>query len=456
MKNWQQFLEIFNRIKKRDFTGYTGLAIKNGIYSSATTIVEKIGSIILVIILARILMPELFGLYTLALSTLLLFVTFSGLGVGQTLIRFVSQALGKNKQSKAKAYVLYLAKIKIVFLFVIMIILAISSRFISQTYYNKPIFLALIAGILYVLIVGIMGFVQLFFQATNNFRILFFKQVFFQVLRLIIVPIFVLYSLQHFTSETSIMVIILSLSFVWFLSLLFLLIFANKISFLKTKATKLKRKEKKKLNKFVWWLSVFSLSGLFVGYIDVIMLGGFVLSSFIGYYQVAFTLISSFAPLIFFSSVLFPIFSRLKGKRLERGFKKSVKITFILSLIIFLFVFIFAPMIIKIIFGSNYLNSILLLRLLTFLLISLPLISLYTSYFIVKGEIKIITKLLIVSMIINIVLNYVLITWLIDYSQFFAVIGVCIATVTSKYFYLICLIFYKRIKITNKTKRKTQ
>jgi O-antigen/teichoic acid export membrane protein len=452
---WYEILDIFNRIKKRDFKGYTGIAIKNSIYGSATTVVEKIGALIFVIILARILMPELFGLYSLALLTILLFVSFSDLGIGQTLVKFVSQALEKNKQAKAKAYIFYLAKIKIVFLFIIIIILAVSAKFISQTYYNKPLFLALIAGILYIFIIGIIGFIQLFFQATNNFKILFFKQLFFQILRLAIVPVLVLYSLQNFASkEINILIVILSLSLVWFLTLLFLLVFASKLSFLKVETEKLQKKEKRKLNKFILSLSVFGLSGLFFAYIDVVILGHFVLSSFVGYYQAAFTLIGAFTSLIFFSSVLLPIFSRIKGRRLERGIQKSLRITFTLSSIIFLFTFAFAPIIIKIIYGQDYSDSANLLRLLSFLLISLPLIFIYTSYFIARGKTKIITKLLIVSSIINIVLNYLLIIWLINYSPLAAVMCVCVATLTSKYFYLFGLIYSRKILIAKKPQKK--
>ena len=176
MKNWQEFKNFFNR----KFNGYTKIAIKNSVYSSATTIIEKIGAMFFVIIMARILMPELFGFYSLALSTILLFISLSGLGVGETLVVFVSKALGKNKQSTAKSYVLYLAKIKIVILSIILIIFGISSKLISQIY-DKPIFLALLAGLLYILIVGIVGFVQLFFISINNFKVIFPPNLWFSV-----------------------------------------------------------------------------------------------------------------------------------------------------------------------------------------------------------------------------------------------------------------------------------
>jgi len=445
-KGAKEFLNIFDIIKNNEFKGYTGIAIKNSIYQSATTLIMKIGALIFMVILARILMPELFGLYSLALSTILLFVSFSDLGIGQTLIKFVSQALGKNKQSKAKAYVLHLTKIKIMFLFLTITILAISAKFISNNFYNKPIFLALLAGIFYIFIVGIIGFVQVFFQSVNNFKVLFFKEIFFQTLRIIMVPLLILYSLQHFVSkEISIFIVIISLGFVWLLTFLFLFIFGrSRLPFLKVEASKLQKNEKKKINRFVLNLIAFSLSGIFFSYIDILFLGHFVLSNFIGYYAVTLGLLASLPPLIGFSSVLFPIFSRIKGERLERGFKKTIRITVFLALLFFIFVFVFASLIIKIIYGEAYLNAIPLLRLLSFLLISMPLIPLYTTYFIARGKPKIVTKFLLISAIINIILNYILIIWLIDYSQMAAVIGVCLATLISNYFLLFGLVFIRK------------
>ena len=88
--------DIWQRIKKRDFSGNTGLAIKNSIYQFSTNAFAKIGSLIFTIILARLLMPELFGLYSLTLSTILIFGAISELGVTQTMVRFVSKEFGEK------------------------------------------------------------------------------------------------------------------------------------------------------------------------------------------------------------------------------------------------------------------------------------------------------------------------------------------------------------------------
>ena len=72
-----QIKGIFSRIRRRDFSGNSGQAIKNSTFQLATNLVAKIGSLFFTIIIARLLMPELFGLYSLALATILMFSAIS-------------------------------------------------------------------------------------------------------------------------------------------------------------------------------------------------------------------------------------------------------------------------------------------------------------------------------------------------------------------------------------------
>jgi len=440
---------IFNIIKKRKFKGYTGLVIKNSIYQFLTTLTANLGSFLFMIILARILMPELFGLYSLALSTILLFVSFSNLGIGETLVRFVSKELGKGNKAKAKAYAIYLTKIKIFLTLIIAAILLILAKFIATTYYSKPIFLALLIGPLYLFFTGAIMFIQMYFQAANNFKVPFFKEVFSQALKLALVPLIVLYALKNFASiELRVLSVIASIVLVWIFTLIFFIILTRKkLDYLSVKTSGLSSIEKKRLRKFLLAMFAFVFSGVFFGYIDMIFLGHFVLSNFVGYYRVAFSLVEVVGPVLALTTVLLPIFSRIKGKRLERGFKKSVKVTLLMSSFLFLFVIIFASPIIRIVYGADYLTAVPILRLLVFLMLSLPLMYLYGTYFISKGKPWVVTKLLTISTIINIILNYFFITWLINYSQLAAVYGICIATLISRYFYLFGLILYKKRKV---------
>ncbi len=441
----KEILGILDMIKKRKFKGYTGMAVKNSIFQFSTTLVAKAGSLIFTIIIARLLMPELFGLYSLALSTIILFASFSDLGVSQALIRYASKLLGKNKKKKAKAYALYLGKIKFILILATSLILLISAKFVSENYYHKPIFLALIAGSIYILFSGFLGFINSLFFSVNKFKYPFFKEILFQILRLIIVPLSILLLIKSSSNASILFVIILSLSFAYLIALIFMLILMKKkIGFLKEKPSTLSKKEKRQLLAFTLPLSAMALSGIFFGYIDMIMLGRYVASEFIGYYRAAFSLIGALIPLIGFSGALFPVFSRLKGKRLERGMKKSIKVVLLISFILFLGTLLFSSIIIKIIFGANYSQSINILRLLSVLLLVIPLSALYNSYLISCGKTKLIAGLLIFSTIINIILNYVFIIYGLRFGMMQAVLGAAIATIISRFIYLGGLIVFRK------------
>src|SRR3990172_2759397 len=129
---------IWRRIRKRDFSGNTGSAIKNSVYQTFTNIFAKIGSLIFTIIVARLLLPGLFGLYSLALSTILLFSAFSDFGIGGAFVTFISRELGKKRKKTAKAYTYYFGKISLFLISISILALLASAKFISENYYQKP------------------------------------------------------------------------------------------------------------------------------------------------------------------------------------------------------------------------------------------------------------------------------------------------------------------------------
>jgi len=445
------FKEIWRRIRKRDFSGNTGIAIKNSVHQFSTNFVSKIGSLIFTIILARLLMPELFGYYSLALSTILVFGVLSKLGIETTLVRFISKEIKKNN-GRIKSYLIYLGKIKIFLIFFTAIIILFSAKYIANSFYNKPILLALLAGILYTFFNQISVFLKSMLQASNNFSSIFKRELIFQISRIILVPSAVILAIRYSISEElNLMLIIILLSFSLFLASLFMFfdikkIYSGKIN--KEKSFKLSRKKKEIINKFLIATATLTLSGLFFGVIDKIMLGKFVSGEFIGYYTSAHSLIGALAALVGFSSVvLLPIFSRLEGKRLERGLKKSIKIILIFSLGMFIITITSAYYIIFLTYGKSYLISTNILRIFSLLLFITPLIGIYQSYLISQGKPGTITKFLIASTILNILLNYFLINILLPYGELMAVYGVTFSTLISQIFYLGGLLSHKRINI---------
>lgn len=433
--------DIFNRFRKRDFSGNTGQAIKNSTWQTITTFTTKVLTLIFTVVLARLLLPELFGLYSLALSTILLFSSFADLGVGQTLIKYLSSS---KSEKKSKAYFDYLFKVRIILVLSSCFLLLVLARFIAYNYYGKPIFFALVAGVLYIFIVGFVVFFSGIFIARNDFRRVFYRDFIFQVSRIIFVPLIILFTISYFSTEALLGFIILMLSVSYLFSLVYVFVcFKKDAKFLSEEKTKFSKEEKKKINGFVLALSAVTLSTMFFGYIDMFILGRFVEGEFIGFYSSALSLISSVTPLITFSGALFPLFSKLKGKRLERGMKKSVIITLMVSIPLFLIILIFASLIVRIIYGSEYLLAINILRIFSVLIIIGPLIAMYTSYLVSQNKPKIVTQALVFASVLNVILNYTLIVSLLPYGMIWAVYGATIATIISKVFYLGLLVSRK-------------
>ena len=438
--------DILGRIIKRDFSGNTGIIIKNSIFQFSTNLFSKIGSLLFTAIIARMLMPELFGLYSLAFSTITIFATLSELGTDATLTRFLAREIAKKRQNKAKGYTVYLARLKLTFSLISIFILVISARFISDTYYQKPLFLALIAGSLYIASVMTASYLRAVLQSLNYFKGVFYNEIVFQVVRLIIIPLLILLSLKNlFSNQVLLFFIILGFGFAYLVSVIFSwFVHKDKFNYLKKYGKPLDKSEKKNVRKFIIPTAATVITTLFFGSIDMVMLGRYVLPEYIGYYRAAFSLIAAITPLISFSIVLLPVFSKIRKNQLEVGIKKAIYITLLCSSVLFIFVSLLSPILINLIYGTEYSPAINLLRLFSLLLISTPLISIYISYFSARGKPFIVTKMLIFSLIMNIALNLLVVFLLKGYGDMFMVYGVTAATIISNWFYFAGLAIIKK------------
>lgn len=429
----QEAFGIFKRIKNRDFSGNTGLAVKNSMFSFIGALVLKLGSLAFTIILARMLMPELFGLYSLTLSTIVFMTTFCDLGIGTVLVSYVSRELAKKKNN-ARAYVDYLFKIKFNLTLILAFILLFSSYFLAKYYYNKPLFLALAVGSLYILVLSFQAFYSGLFQAVNKFQYNIYKEIIFQVSRLILIPTAIILTIKHST-EILLFAIILTLTLCYFISALYMFFTRPKFNFTKN----LDNKEKRMVWKFILPLTTTAISGIFFGYIDMIMLGRFVESEFIGYYSAALALIGSVGSLIGFSGAVFPIFSRLGGARLKRGLSRVLLFSMPLSLAASLGAIFLSKYIILLVYGADYSPSINILRLLSILLLIDPLIAIYSNYHISKFDQKFVAKTLIFATLLNITLNYLFIQYALQFSHYATVFAVSFAILISRLTFLILL-----------------
>lgn len=430
---------IFTRFKKRNFSGDTGQAIKNSSYQLTTNVIMKVGSLLFTIIIARMLMPEKMGLYSLALSTILLFSIFSDFGISSALITYLSKALGKGDNRKAKAYTEILFKWKYKLVLVSVVFLLAGSYFISNYWYKKPIFYAVLTGVLYIPALQFINFLEVLFKANNNFRTSLIKEVILQITKLVVVPISILLFLNmNLPNRVLVMFVMIGIILCYLIAFLFLVINAKrKISFLKVSPSKLNKSDINDLKKFILPLIATAFAGTFFGYVDTLMLGHYVLTEYIAYYGAAFALIGSAGSIIgFMSSAMMPIFSRMEGHQLRKLFKKTRNFTILVSGMATIFTYLAAWWIISIAYGTGYLAAVPILKWFSILLLINTLIGLYESYFTSQKKTSLIARLLVVSTILNIILDILFIGYgVAHYGDMGGIYGAVIATILSRFIY---------------------
>lgn len=178
----------------------------------------------------------------------------------------------------------------------------------------------------------------------------------------------------------------------------------------------------------------------FFGSVDTLMLGRFVDAEYLGFYRAALTLVISISSLLPFSGVLLPIFTQIHGKRLDRGFEKSLRYFIILAIPMVVGLMFIAKYAILLIYGKEYLLATPSLFVLSFLIIISPVISLYSTLFQAKEKPRLLAKFMLISLVMNITLNYILIKILLNISQGYAILGAGVAILISNLFLLGILI----------------
>ena len=404
------------------------IAVKNSSYNLAHGLILKFGGLIFTILIARLLLPELFGIYALALSIVTIFLTFTNLGVNETFLRYVSDALGKKDKNKARGYLRYLLKIKTVFLVLVILIILLFSKFLSYDIYNKPLlFYPLIFSCLFIIAESFKNFIGQLFLATKNLKPLPLLGLLHQTAKIS----FSILAILILSLEFKVVGLFLALALAGFIHLFLYILVLYK----KDKTLFIGKKEsidKKTINKYLKFMGIASLSLVFFGSIDILMLGKFVELSYLGYYRVALSLIITIASLFSLSGVLLPMFTQIDKKRFERGFQKTFRYLMLIAIPATAGVLFIGKYLIFTIYGKEYLLAVSSLYFLSILIITMPLIALYTIIFQSKEKPKILAKSVFITLIINVILNYVLIKYLLQFSQEYAIMGAGIATVASR------------------------
>ena len=424
--------------------------IKNSFWNLFTTLINRFGGLVFTIILARYLLPEGYGIYIIIFSTTMFFFTFADLGINSTLVRYLSEALSKEKK-KISPYYRYLLKVKLIlvlFIFFLLIVLAYPLAF--YFYDNGTLFMPLLIASLFMLVTSIEVFHAQIFYAIERTRYIAYREIMTQILRIgLIFAIF-----YYIPKENQIASIFALLAIIHLIIFIWILFYLKKLLPDIYKKTK-EGIDKKRVRKFLKFITIASISVMFFSYVDSIMLGAFLPPEFAGYYQVAFSIIIGVASLSAFpNAILLPIFTKLDHNKIENVINKTVKYVSIIAIPSSFGILILGRYLVRALYGYDYISASIPLYTLAPLIFPMVFVGTFLSLFSAKEKPQIFAKLIIITLSMNVVLNLILIKLLLPISPLWATAGVGIATSLSWIFYFLTSLSISRKQFNMKISLK--
>ncbi len=410
--------------------------ITNSFWNLSRLIINRIGALIFTIILARFLVPEGYGLYSLVLSTSMIFFTFADLGINMTLVRYLSLALKKDKR-KIPSYHRYLLKFKFLLSLIVSIIfIFLSYPLAFYVFKNSQLFLPFLVASFYIFILSFDTFYTQVFYSIEKVQYVSLKESINHILRIV----FALFIFYFIASYYYIVGIFLSFIIISFFMILFSLFYIKKLIpefYLKPKI----EVDKRKIRRFVGFVTIASISSVFFSYVDSIMLGVFLSLEYVGYYRAAFSLVFGIVGILSFTNiVLLTSFTKLKDEK-NKIFEKIIKYILIIIVPSVFGLLILGRYFIRIFFGYSYLPATLPLYFLAPLIFPIVLIGIFLSLFSAKEKPEIFAKLILIISIINVVLNLIFIKLFLLISPLWATAGAAIATLISWTIYFVASIY---------------
>lgn len=368
---------------------------------------------------ARYLGVEGFGLLSLALAFTGIFTIFLELGIDTLLIReiAVNNSLAKNYTANAIFIRIILALITFGVIFLILQVVD----------YNYETMIIILIISVYMIFNSFSQFFYAIFQA--------FEKMEYQGIGLILANIVLLLGILFVIQFKG---NIVELSSIYVIMAAIILVYCYIICYLKLfPPNSLKLNMFRELIKEAWPFAVIGVSANIYLWIDTLLLSIMQGEAVVGLYSASYRLITVllFVPLIF-SNTLYPVMSKqfISSKEsFKVSFEKALKSLMIIAIPIGVGTTLIADKVILLIYGNEFLGSIIALQILIW---STVLVFARSPYGILLGASRrqlIDTKIMIIAVIFNVILNLIFIP---KYSY----IGAGISLVLTEIFILILLI----------------
>jgi len=423
--------------------------VKNAFYQSVLGIISKFGALIFTVIIARVLFPEAFGIYSLALTVILTIVTLSDLGIGTAITRYVSDSLGKGNNAsvkkEARSRFLFLIKFKVISSIVLSILLFFLAGVVAAIFKKPELALPLQVGAIYLLIVSLYGIVGPIFLALEKVKYSTIAESIFEISRVALIFVFL-----YFYKNVASVFIVLSIALLLAIIYSFFVV-RKRYKFLVSGKTR--PVERRRLLLFSGFLALNSLNAVIFTNIDKLILGYFTIDAkFIGFYTAIFTVISGMIGLLGVGGVIFPVFVHSHGEKLKLAFRKTFHYLFLFTFpvtvgLAYAFVFL-----LRLLYGAAYvpveyqLTIFITSIFLSTLVLEGILTALYTTLFNAKEKPKWPAFIMIVAALLNTVLTYWFVLESIKIKPEYGLIGAALATFISRYVNLITLSAFAKKK----------
>ena len=417
------------------------LAAKGSMYNLASLFVLKFGGLIFTIILARMLLPELFGVYALALSIVTLALSFTDWGMENTFLRYLSEFFGKNNKEKSRSLTRYFFRIRLTLVFIVVLFMSIFAKYLSYNVYKQPLlFYPILFSCLFIIAESFRTLFAVFFVARKDMKSILFFDISSQILKIL----FSVFAILILSDK----IIISGIFLAFFISSFITLILEYFILLKKDKGVLYGRKksfEKSKINSYWKFMALATVSLSVFGSVDILMLGRAVSPEYLGYYRASLSLVISISSLLSLSSIFLPIFTQISGKRFNRGFHKTLRYVLMISIPSTIGVVFISNYLIKVFYGDAYLMGTSVIYLLSSLIITSPLIGLYSIVFQSKEKSKVVSNSIIIALVANIIFNLISV-FIFRQNDLLTINAVAFSTSLSRVFLLGILVFQaKRI-----------
>ncbi|MEK6906794.1 MAG: flippase [Nanoarchaeota archaeon] len=390
--------------------------------------ISKLLTYVYKVVIARNFGPEIFGLFSIAIMISGWFITFSSLGLGGGLLRYLSFYIGKKDIKKAR-YIYQVSSRTIIFSSIFFgAILFFLSDFISITLFHNQelsLFLKIFSfliplSILFSIFLGILlsferiGWYSFIFNILQNF-VKVFSLILLIFLGVGIISVPFSYLLGAF--------------FTFFISYLVCKKYIQEIFEKPLLEKKLKKKISTELFSYSWPLLFSGVVYVIFYWADTFIVGVFKTPIDVGFYNVAITiaLLLSVTPELFFT-IFFPMitkeYSNKKFSTIKDLSKQINKWILIINLPILILILLFPGVFINILFGKEYILAENSLRFLVLGMFFNSIFSISEKLLSMIGKSKVVFLNILFSLSVNIVLSIFLI-------QKYGIEGVAFSTMLS-------------------------